>query len=718
VVVSASIARVALPLGLRQTLLYRIPDALQGRVQPGCRVQVPLRGRRTFGYVVSCHGEGEVTLPKGGLRELAALEPEEPLLEGPLLRLVLWVADYYACPQGEVFEAALPAQVWKGPLRRPSAPEELAVEPEARIPRMTPHQAEAVQEVLNSWPPPRGAHPPVFLLQGVTGSGKTEVYLRIAESLLERGASTLVLVPEIAMGTQVVGRFRARLGERVGVFHSGIPAGWRRETWWRAREGRIQVLVGARSAVFVPLRKLGAVIVDEEHEPAYKQGEAPRYHGRDVALMRARLEGAVALLGSATPSLESRWHAERGKYRRLLMPQRVRERPAPQVLVVDLRRPVGAEARGEAADDAGGDGHRGALRPAPGAGGATGEGSGEPRVLTQPRPPGEVFSGLLLEKIQGCLERGEQAILFLNRRGHSTSVQCQACGFVFSCPHCSVVLTYHRQDATLRCHYCGFRITEIDACPDCGARDFLYGGFGTQRVEAHLRLHFPEARILRMDLDTTRRRGAFRKIIGAVERGEVDLLVGTQMVGKGLDFPSVTLVGVLLADREMMLPDFRSQERAFQILTQVAGRAGRGERPGEVVLQTFMPEHFVIRAAALQDYEAFFASELEQRRRYGYPPFRRMAHLMLDHPKEETVRSRCEALAAHLKGAVERKGVELLGPAPMPLERLKGRYRWHLTLRGSSAGAIKPWIEEALRWDAATRSPVRLLVDVDPLHFR
>ena len=694
------IAQVALPVGLRRTLSYEVPEALDGGLQPGHRVRVPLRGRQTHGYVVGWATDEERRERR--LKEILAIEPAEPLLRGHLLEVALWAADYYLSPVGEMIEAALPAQVWKGRARRASSPD---APPEPDVaPTPTAAQDAAVEAIMASRlgrrDAPEGDRPAVFLLHGVTGSGKTEVYLRLASLMLEQGLGTLVLVPEIALGAQLVDRFRRRLGARVGIFHSGMPEGQRRNTWWRAREGEIQVVVGTRSAVFIPLPRLGAVVVDEEHEPAYKQSESPRYHGRDVALVRARLEGAVAVLGSATPSLESRRHVDGGKYRLATLPDRVEKRPQAQVILADLR-PLREDRTGV-----------GPSRPAP----RRTEGGID--VLRQPRVPGHVFSPLLLDRIETCLSRLEQAILFLNRRGHSTSVQCDACGHVFRCPDCSVILTFHRTGGVLRCHYCGHIERNLAECPECFGRNFLFGGFGTQKVEAQIRERFPEARIQRMDLDTTRRRGAHERIIRDFEQGALDILVGTQMVGKGLDFPGVTLVGVLLADREMAIPDFRGQERAFQILTQVAGRAGRGDRPGEVVFQTFMPDHFVIQTAARQDYETFYRAESEERRQLGFPPFERIAHLLLDDPKEPRVIRQAEALREHLDRLpqIAAGPVRLFGPAPMSIERLKGRYRWHLTLSCPSSKALRSTLLQAVAWHEGRKSSVRLMVDVDPLH--
>lgn len=690
------IAQIALPLALRQTLSYAVPAELEGVLRPGHRVRVPIRGRETHGYVLSIHTADRTPSDKASLRTILDVQPSEPLLDPQIMKVALWVADYYACPVGEALEAALPAQVWKGRPRRVRDPDFGDGGPDRPL-RLTPHQSEALTSILEALKAgtTRGKAPgPVFLLQGVAGSGKTEIYLQLASHLAEQGRGTLVLVPEIAMGTQLVQRFARRLGSKVGFFHSGMPPGQRRATWWKAREGEIQVVVGARSAVFVPIQGLGAVVVDEEHEPAYKQTESPRYHGRDVAVLRASFEGALTVVGSATPSLESRRNVEQGKYRHLILPERVEKRPPAKVILVDLRHGKEGEGAEVMRDSA-------------------------PEVVSQPRARGEVFSHLLLQRLRSCVERREQAILFMNRRGHSTSVQCQDCGHVHRCPNCSVILTFHRHDAVLRCHYCGHTVHEVQTCPECRGREFLFGGFGTQKVEAQLGRHLPKARILRMDLDTTRRRGAHRDMIRTVERGEIDVLVGTQMVGKGLDFPGVTLVGVLLADREMAIPDFRAQERAFQILTQVAGRAGRGERPGEVVFQTFMPEHFLIRAAALQDYEVFYAAESKERKALGFPPYSRLVHLLLDDPREERVVRRSKSLqrhALHWMGTRAIRNVQVLGPAPMVLERLKNRYRWHLTLRGPTARSLKAVVRECLLWNQANRSSVRLMVDVDPLH--
>jgi len=674
------VARVALPVALQRPLTYKVPDDLADRLVPGHRVQVPLRGRTSYGFVLEVGAPSDFPGLPGNvkLRAVSAIDPEPVLLDAARLRLVRWMSRYYCAPIGMALEAAVPKGIARPP-RRPAPNPDIPPEAEPPI-TPTAAQAEAVARITEAIGRRSGTR---FLLHGVTGSGKTEVYLRAARTALDAGQGVLFLVPEIALGTQIVRWVRRRLGGQVVEYHSQMKPAARRQAWWRAHAGEARVVVGARSAVFVPVARLGLVVIDEEHEPSYKQGETPRYHGRDTALMRARIEEAVVVLGSATPSLESSANADRGKYERLELPVRVDGRPQPEVTLVDLRRDAAEEPRPQ-----------GPLRIVE---------AGE-RDLQDPLSP------YLRERLQQTIREENQAILFLNRRGFSTSVQCRACGHVFECPRCSVTLTHHRTEGILRCHYCNHHLRKVTECPQCGSADFAFSGTGTQRVEASLAHHLPEARILRMDLDTTRRRGALADMIDVFERGEADVLLGTQMVAKGFDFPRVTLVGVIHADREMSLPDFRGQERAFQLLTQVAGRAGRGEKPGEVVFQTYLPDHHVISAAGQQDYRLFYGQETEERRPLGYPPFRRMANLLFDGPDEAAVIRRAGDEADRLAG---RRDLTLLGPAPMPLSRLKGQYRWHLTLIADGHRDLAEALAEVSSRLGLGR--VRVQVDVDPV---
>lgn len=700
---SRTVAQVALPVALPRPLSYSIPPELEGRARPGHRVRVPLRGRTVFGFILDrCPLEDLTEFPPGtDLRAIEALDPEPVLLNPPLLRLAKWVSRYYMAPIGMALEAAVPRSVARPPRGmttsvlateatggagiRPTAGERpVTCRGSASPIVLNSAQVRAVKRITRAVESREGR---TFLLQGVTGSGKTEVYLHAAQAALSRGHGVLLLVPEIALGTQVVRWVRERFGDLVAEYHSQLRPAERRRAWWDARVGRARMVVGARSAVFTPVADLALVVIDEEHEPSYKQGETPRYHGRDTALMRARIEGAVAVLGSATPSLESRTNAEQGKYERLLLPERVDAKPQPEVTLVDLRStgPAGLEGR-----------------------------SGLRVVAAGDMAPQEPLSEYLLERLRRALAEGDQAILFLNRRGFSTSVQCRDCGYVFECPRCSVVLTHHRSDKRLRCHYCNYTLRDLESCPQCRGTSFSFSGVGTQRVEAALAHHLPQARVLRMDRDSTRKRGVLPAMIEAFERGEADILLGTQMVAKGFDFPRVTVVGVINADREMGLPDFRGQERAFQLLTQVAGRAGRGKKPGEVIFQTCLPDHHVIAAAGQQDFNLFYKQEMEERRPLGYPPHRRMANVLFDGPDEAAVMRRATGEADRLASA---PGLVLLGPAPMPLSRLKGQYRWHLTLISSNVKrlteALAQVVERAQRSRGGDR--VRVQVDMDPV---
>jgi primosomal protein N' (replication factor Y) (superfamily II helicase) len=699
-----SIAEVALPVALARPLYYSVPEHLADHLRPGHRVRLPLRGRSTAGFVLALHRAADLPRELAGmsLKPIQDVDPETVLLSPALLELARWMALYYVAPIGQVLETIVPRSVARPPRGGTevasiaggggsSAPPAGGASPFA----LNPAQEDALQQIVADLV--AGGHS-TFLLQGITGSGKTEVYLRATRAALERGQSVLFLVPEIALGTQIMRWVRERFGDRVAEYHSQLKPGERRRAWWRAQTGDARVIVGARSALFAPVRDLGLIVVDEEHEPSYKQAETPRYHGRDTALMRARIEGATVVLGSATPSLESRQNADKGKYQLLLLPERVDGRPRARVTLVDLRSLV---SDGVAA---------GGLPTGSDAGG-----SGELLVVNAgERDPLDPLTPLLVDRLRHTLASGDQAILFLNRRGFSTSVQCRACGHVFECPRCSVTLTHHRAEKALRCHYCNHTLRDVTACPGCGGCDFAFSGFGTQRVEAALTHHLPQARVLRMDLDSTRQRGTSAAMVTAFDRGEADILLGTQMVAKGFDFPRVTLVGVINADREMSLPDFRGQERAFQLLTQVAGRAGRGPKLGEVIFQTYLPDHHVITAAGLQDYDRFYEREIEERRPLGYPPHHRMANLLFDGTDEAAVIRRAQAEADHLAGAT---GLVLLGPAPMPLSRLKDQYRWHLTLIARNARLLTEALHDSVaRADRGrTGKRVRVQADVDPV---
>jgi primosomal protein N' (replication factor Y) len=512
-----------------------------------------------------------------------------------------------------------------------------------------------------------------FLLHGITGSGKTEVYLHVIADALAAGRGALVLVPEISLTPQLAARFRARFGDEVAVLHSGLTDRERFDEWSRLRDGTARIALGARSAVFAPVARLGAVVVDEEHDSSFKQEEGVRYHARDVALVRAQRAHAVCVLGSATPSLES-FHGARtgGRIQLLELPERATARPLPQVELVDLR----------------------VHRPDPDS------------LLTAP----------LAAAVGETLERGEQVILFLNRRGFHTFVLCVSCGHAFRCPSCSVSLTYHRQRDRLLCHYCGHSERVPVACPSCAATESISRrGLGTERVADAIVARFPRARIGRLDRDAAVGT-AIEKVLGRMARGELDILVGTQMVAKGHDFPGVTLVGVLLADTGLSLPDFRASERTFQLLTQVAGRAGRGERPGRVLIQSYRVDAVAVAAAREHDYRRFSDSELAAREELDYPPFGHLAAIRLDGPDGREVESEAARLAERARGMVPAdRGVTVLGPSEAPLARLKGRTRWHMWLRARERRDLRAFLRALVPAGQARSGSVRLTVDVDPV---
>ncbi len=516
-----------------------------------------------------------------------------------------------------------------------------------------------------------------ILVQGITGSGKTEVYLQAIEHALSLGRAAIILVPEISLTPQTVGRFKARFHERIAVLHSALAAGERYDEWRRTQEGQVRIVVGARSAVFAPLADLGIIVVDEEHDTSYKQADVPRYHARDVAIMRAKMSNAVCVLGSATPSVESYHNSERGKSARLELKRRATNARLPKVRLVDMRE----EAR---------------------------EVSGQ-----------LLLSRALEHAVKKRVDAGEQVLLLLNRRGFSPFVLCPQCGWVAMCKDCQVTMTYHAKGAFLSCHYCNGRREVPQVCDSCYFNPLLFLGTGTQKVEDILARTFPAARIERMDADTTAGKGGHAKILGRLAAGEIDILIGTQMIAKGHDYPGVTLVGVINADTGLRVPDFRAAENTFQLLTQVGGRAGRGERDGEVIVQTYHPNHYAVRAAARHDFGAFYGHEITERQAAGYPPFRRMANLAVE-AEDPLLAERAAAALHHVvreqRDALDFRGVELLGPAPATVQRVKRKYRWNLAILSKSASRLNTLARRTRevfgKLPQAAR--VQLKIDLDP----
>lgn len=513
-----------------------------------------------------------------------------------------------------------------------------------------------------------------FLLHGVTGSGKTEVYIRAMRAAVERGRTALMLVPEINLTPVFSRRLASHFGEAVAILHSNLSDGERLDEWRRIRRGEARVVIGTRSAVFAPLQDLGVVVVDEEHEGSYKQDSTPRYSGRDTAVYRAREAGAVVILGSATPSLETFHNAHNGKYTYIRLESRVGDRPLADVEVVDMRQVFA-------------------------------------RFGKQ-----QTFAPELLEAVAATHARGEQSIVLLNRRGFSSFLLCRSCGYAIHCPNCDVTLTYHKAQARLVCHYCNHQTGVPQSCPECAGSFIFYVGEGTEQLEAKLREQFPELRIARLDRDTAQRRGAYERIIMEFAAGEIDLLVGTQMIAKGHDFPNVTLVGVISVDAGLALPDFRSAERTFQLLTQVAGRAGRGDTPGRVLIQTYHPEHYALLYARGQDYEGFYEREIRFRKAMNYPPFTTLINCLVQEEDLTKAKSYASELARALSAAAANRAMRVLGPAPAPLARIKNRHRWQVLVKARVRADARDALDLALEQLEARNIPTRAIsIEVDPV---
>ena len=740
-------AAVVLPVPVNRSYIYEVPESLAARVVPGARVVVPLRHRSVVGIVTDVISQRPS--PDIAIKPITAAPDDEPAISSPLLELGRWMSDYYGAPLGLSLRAILPGPLWS--VARPGGPAPAAerllvltgngmdslLERERRFKRAPKRRAiyetvealggtapvshlvkqlklstsaleglvkqglarvEHVPEIRDpfaglSTPPPHSLtegqravlhgiagtplHQPV-LLHGVTGSGKTLVYLEVLRAVVASGRGAILLVPEIALTPQTVARVRGVFGDRVAVLHSGLSDGERADAWRALRRGERLVAVGPRSAVFAPVQRLGAIVVDEEHEPSYKQGSAPRYHARDAAAMRAQLEGARLILGSATPSLET---LTDDRIVTFALPERVGTRPLPPVEVVDLR--------------------------------------SAPRIASPETPPGPIpWSEALDAAISGALERREQVILLLNRRGFATFVQCPACGNVPGCPQCAIALTVHHTPLTMRCHYCGHEEAIPEICAICGSPTQRLRGLGTQQLEHFLGLRYPRARIARMDLDTTSSKWAHHHILERVARGEVDILLGTQMIAKGLDFPNVTVVGVVDADTGLHFPDFRAGERTFQLVAQVAGRAGRGSRGGRVFVQTRAPDHHAIRAAAAHSVSQFAAAELPLREppHPPYPPRTGLVRFVIATSDHARTADLAEKVATWLRRASRERldgALTVLGPAPCPLMRLKGKWRWHVLAKSAEprvlGRVVRAWRAKAHRAVTVDRDPVSLL---------
>lgn len=726
---------------------YKIPEEYSERVQIGSHVLVPFASRKIEGFVIQLKDETEITKTK----KLTSLLHDFPLFDEKMLTVMHWISEYYQAMLISVIKTVIPtgivgnkvqdkiqkfvkllvsagdAQVWIDQNRRqaPKQAEILAfllanskksvlsaelikacqagygslkgliakglVSYQETSVRRNPYAAsnyqqsvplrpnfdqhQAINQIIDLL---KAETSETVLLKGVTGSGKTEVYLQVIAYALAEGKDVIVLVPEIALTPQTVERFKSRFGEKVAVWHSQLSLGERFDEWRQMYRGDVKIVVGARSAIFAPFQNLGLIILDEEHETTYKQSDQVKYHARDVALKRAELEQAITVLGSATPALESSYHALVGDYRLITLPKRVNQSPLPPVEIIDMRRELKRGNR-------------------------------------------TIFSQRLDQEIKRRLREKKQVILFLNRRGYSNFVLCRECGYVIRCQNCDVSLTYHAQTEQLQCHYCDYHEQPPRYCVNCGSSLIKHLGIGTEQVEEYAQQQYPDARIVRMDVDTTKHKGAHDRILQGFRARQYDILIGTQMISKGHDFPEVTLVGVIIADTALHFPDFRSGERTFQLLTQVAGRTGRGVDPGKVIVQTYSPEHYSIQAAKNHDYELFFHEELGYRREIFQPPFAQLINIILLDESETAVIEEAHRLAHLFQSKLtEQLSIELLGPAPAPLSKVRGRFRWQIILKsktGATAGQILRKIcrQVMVEFYAQQRSLVRVTVDVDPI---
>ena len=803
--------KVAIPLSLRETFTYRVPENLAHRVDVGLRVRIPFRNQKLIGYILTKGPEDH----EGGLKEIIEIMDKEPLFHEGLVPFFQWLADYYLYPIGRLIQAALPgginvshfktgcltekgrraldllpphseekrllAWIKKNPGKRLPSPLNQAyvfqksgwitIESKTNKQKVGPLKRKFIRVkkgvdrdtilkeeagssgiknehaflemlfktdglplkalssafnngayLVNKWIkkgvlvgyeatvyrnpsgeilfPPSAPHElskqqktalaeirtrlekggfSTCLLHGVTGSGKTEVYQRAIEQANRMGRQAILMVPEIALAVYMEGIFKSRLGDRVAIFHSGLGQGERYDQWMRMVKGEIDLVIGARSALFSPLPALGLIIVDEEHDVSYKQEEGPRHQARDAAVVRGKMEKVLVILGSGTPSIQSFQNALTGRYRLITMPDRIEKRPLPRMQVVDMK-----------------------------------------EVLDKNKKNG-IISPVLREALDRNMKEGKQAILFLNRRGFHRVYLCRFCGQSVRCANCDMTLIHHLRKDHLSCHYCGFQLPRKNTCPSCSRQGMRAYGFGTERLEQELKEIYPERMVARMDRDSTRRKGYAFKILKKFSMHEIDILVGTQMITKGYDFPHVTLVGIIAADLSLGFPDFRAGERTFQILSQVAGRAGRGDRRGKVIVQTFNPDHYAITSAENHDFRSFFQKEKVLREQLGYPPFSHLACLRLQGNNSKATVTMAQRMGQEITGILKKwpkrgKEIQVLGPAEAPLSKLKGKYRWQILLKCKRAVLLHYLLEEVqvVSQKVLRSSGVSMIVDVDP----
>ncbi len=666
------VAEVVIPTSIPKILAYKIPSNFRKKAQIGALVEVSFRSKKIFGFVLNLVEERKYKdIP---LKDILSFPFETPFFTKHDLEFYNWITEYYQLPLGDVLRCAFPKTVLKNiqettkdlqdanPLTVTVPAGPATVNPQFTL---TCDQKKALTQILEAL---KIGQFKSFLLFGITGSGKTEVYIQAAKEALSQNKSALILVPEIALTPQLQKRFEERFSGEVAILHSGLSNKIRRQYWWDIFNGRKKLVVGARSALFAPLQKIGLIVVDEEHEPSYKQGDHLRYHARDLALVRSKLHQAITILGSATPAIETFYTAQMSKHTLLTLQNRPNAQVLPQIQVVDLKNEK------------------------------------DNFIFSK-----TLFSEPLKQGLADTLKRNEQAILYVNRKGYANFLLCSDCGHVPQCLNCSVSLTYYSSSKALKCHYCNLTKNTPDTCPKCTSYKLRFMGLGTERVEQELKMLFPETKVSRLDADAISSSKILEKTLDLFRKGETQILVGTQILAKGHDFPNVTFVGIVFADFNLHLPDFRASERTFQLLTQVSGRAGRGGKKGSVVLQTFLPNHYSIQSASEHNYEEFYKHELQYRKEFGYPPFSRIARLEFRHLKEEKTMQqakRAEQILSSL--GAHSKNFTYLGPAPATVLKISNQYRWHILVKSEKFAALNA-VLKTLR-----KEGVRF-IDVDPI---
>lgn len=657
------LARVAINLPLDQTFYYIVPKDM--KIPLFSRVKINFNGRNLMGFVVAFINSQEVSeeLKNIELKQILSVIDKEPIIDSRIIDIAQWMSDYYIVPFGEALHGITPSA------RRTTSVSHTYTY-SGELATLTPLQKETFQTILSSLGKPK-----TFLIYGITGSGKTEIYKHLVYEVLQRGGSAIILIPEISLTPQTLQRFYESFGNTIAVYHSKLNPRERLSEWQRAMRGQARIMIGPRSAIFAPVQKLMLIIIDEEHENSYKSSKSPRYHARQIAFYRARQESATLVLGSATPQLETYYHALNGTIKLLKLNERYRKTSMPSVTVADMKRET--------------------------------EGNSH-------------ISSILFKKMLATIENNKQVLIFINRRGYSPVLFCEACGFTFGCPNCDVTLTYHRKQHSLICHHCGYTSSIPTVCPSCGNPKLKEMGIGTERLESDLSNMFPSTHIVRMDLDTTRKKLNLNNILNDVREGKAHILIGTQMVAKGHDMPGIHLVGAILPDIMLNLPDFRSAERTFTMLTQVIGRAGRRKIPGEAVIQTYLPQHYAIQAAAMHDYLQFYNQEITKRKQFDYPPFTRLGRLVF----RSKNRAQLEKFIDNLKFFIKElqtnfNFAKILGPVTCPIEKLNNNYRYHIIIKSDHSKTINN-IARRIRdffQQEKKNMPIYMEIDIDPVNL-